>query len=140
MLRLGSSRVDKGAILVPEAGPGCWVITPVYGFVIRQSDGRTILVDTGLSPRHRAHPNYLLDPEFARVLTPILAAEDLLEARLGTLGLAVGDITCVINTHLHFDHTGNNRLFTARSNQAFVIYGHDHVQADELDYTPHAYA
>jgi N-acyl homoserine lactone hydrolase len=37
--------------------------------------------------------------------------EDRLERQLATIGLAPSDISCVISTHLHFDHAGNNALF-----------------------------
>ena len=36
---------------------------------------------------------------------------DRLEARLAAAGLRPGDLAGVINTHLHFDHAGNNALF-----------------------------
>ena len=36
---------------------------------------------------------------------------DRLEARLAAAGLRPADLAGVINTHLHFDHAGNNALF-----------------------------
>jgi N-acyl homoserine lactone hydrolase len=92
VLRLGSSRVDKAALLIPDAG-------------------RRVLVDTGLSPVHIDDPHAGFDPWFASVLTPQLTEADRLEARLGELGLLPSDIDALINTHLHFDHCGANALF-----------------------------
>jgi N-acyl homoserine lactone hydrolase len=40
-----------------------------------------------------------------------MTAQDTLAHRLGELGLSVGDVTHVVNTHLHFDHCGQNCLF-----------------------------
>ena len=111
VLRLGSSRVDKAALLIPELGPGIEVETPVYAYLLETADGRTILVDTGMSPVHIREPHAGFDPWFASVLTPMLTESDRLEARLAALGLVPGDISCVINTHLHFDHCGANALF-----------------------------
>jgi N-acyl homoserine lactone hydrolase len=111
VLRVGSSRVDKGSILVPEVGVGTWVVTPIYAYVIEQPDGGRILVDSGLSPRHIEEPNYLLDEDFAKVLTPIMGEEDTLVSRLASIDLKPSDIGSVIATHLHFDHAGNHNLF-----------------------------
>jgi N-acyl homoserine lactone hydrolase len=36
---------------------------------------------------------------------------DRLERRLAEIGFAVRDLTHVVNTHLHFDHAGQNHLF-----------------------------
>jgi glyoxylase-like metal-dependent hydrolase (beta-lactamase superfamily II) len=61
-------------------------------FVVR-SDGRTILVDTGLgeTPREGYPPGNLL-------------------ANLGEAGVAPEDVDLVVITHLHIDHVGWNTL------------------------------
>jgi N-acyl homoserine lactone hydrolase len=63
---------------------------PVFGWAIDTDDG-TILVDTGMID---SKPE--LDAEWGPVLRPW---PDL------------GNVTAVINTHLHFDHCGGNRRF-----------------------------
>ena len=50
VLRLGTSRVDKAALLLPELEPGTMVETPVYAYLLETADGRSILVDTGMHP------------------------------------------------------------------------------------------
>jgi N-acyl homoserine lactone hydrolase len=111
VLRLGTSRVDKGAAVVAEVPLGTFVVTPVHAYVIELADGRNVLVDTGMSPIYIDEPHYGFDPDFAAILTPVMTPEDRLEAQLAGIGLQPGDISSVISTHLHFDHAGNNALF-----------------------------
>ncbi len=59
------------------------------------SDGRWILVDTGLGNRLSDKQREIYQP-----------SEFLLPAALSELGLKDSDITDVIMTHLHFDHAG----------------------------------
>jgi N-acyl homoserine lactone hydrolase len=79
---------------------------PVYAHVIQHPDGR-VLVDTGMTELHPAVAD--MDPR----LIP-LSEQD----------FDVGGIDVVVNTHLHFDHCGGNRLFAGRP-----IY----VQRQELE-------
>ena len=111
VLRLGTSDVDESALLLPGvATPGTRVVTPVYAFLIEFAAG-LVLVDTGMNPVHIGHPGAGFDPWLAANLTPQMSEADSLEARLGEAGLRPADITAVVNTHLHFDHAGNNALF-----------------------------
>ena len=54
-----------------------------------------------------------------------MAAEDVIVARLGAMGVKPEDVTVIVNSHLHFDHAGNNRAFP---NATFI------VQAEHLAY------
>jgi N-acyl homoserine lactone hydrolase len=80
---------------------------PVYVHVIDHPDAR-VLVDTGMTELHPAVAD--MDPR----LVPLSAQAD----------FDLASIDVVINTHLHFDHCGGNRLFTGKP-----IY----VQRAELD-------
>lgn len=80
------------------------------------SEGERILVDTGIGPLPAKH---------ARFHKVIRKPGEGIEAQLKALGLKPEDIDVVVNTHLHFDHCGNNALF---KNAKF------YVQADELRY------
>src|SRR6478672_2783277 len=75
---------------------------PVYVHTIEHADG-VVLVDTGM-----------LDstPELDEEGAPVPMPENIPR-----------DVVCVINTHLHFDHCGGNRLFPGVP---------IHVQAREL--------
>ena len=81
-------------------------LMPVYVHVIDHPDGR-VLVDTGMTELHPAVAD--MDPR----LTP-LSEQD----------VDLAGIDIVVNTHLHFDHCGGNRLFPGKP-----IY----VQRRELD-------
>jgi len=70
---------------------------PVHGFVVAHPKG-AILVDTGVG-----------GPD--RVLTDWRVVNRSAADALGDLDLAPGDITLVVNTHLHFDHCGQNAVF-----------------------------
>ncbi|HDJ26530.1 MAG TPA: N-acyl homoserine lactonase family protein [Candidatus Bathyarchaeota archaeon] len=80
------------------------------------SEGERILIDTGMGPLPEKH---------ARFHKVIRRPGEGIEEQLRALGLRPDDIDVVINTHLHFDHCGNNALF---KNAKF------YVQADELRY------
>jgi N-acyl homoserine lactone hydrolase len=71
---------------------------PVHGFVIIHPDG-AVLVDTGVG----GPPHVLSD---WRVVNRSVADA------LAELDMTPGDIRLVINTHLHFDHCGQNAVFT----------------------------
>ena len=78
---------------------------PVYAHVIEHPDAR-VLIDTGITEQHPAAAD--LDP----LLRP-LSEQD----------FDIAGIDIVVNTHLHFDHCGGNRLFPGVP---------IHVQAREL--------
>ncbi len=83
---------------------------PVYGFLILAGD-EVVLLDTGIG-EGSDYIEARFEPD-RRSLADALAEH----------GLAPGDVTMLINSHLHFDHCGNNRLFPR-----VPVY----VQADEL--------
>jgi N-acyl homoserine lactone hydrolase len=63
---------------------------PVYAHTIEHADG-VVLVDTGMIDS---------TPELDEEGAPVPMPENIPR-----------DVVCVINTHLHFDHCGGNRLF-----------------------------
>jgi N-acyl homoserine lactone hydrolase len=70
---------------------------PVHGFVVTHPGG-AVLVDTGVGG-----PQQVLNDW--RVVNRSVADA------LAELGMTPGDIGLVINTHLHFDHCGQNAVF-----------------------------
>jgi N-acyl homoserine lactone hydrolase len=70
---------------------------PVHGFVILHDQG-AVLVDTGVGGPDRVLSDW-------RVVNRTVAES------LADIDLSPADITLVINTHLHFDHCGQNAIF-----------------------------
>ena len=87
-------RLHLARLRPPGGRGGEW---PVHGFVVTHPGGAA-LVDTGVGG-----PEQLLSDW--RVVNRSAA-----EALAG-LDMTPGDITMVINTHLHFDHCGQNAVF-----------------------------
>ena len=73
---------------------------PVYIAAI-EGNGHKALVDTGLS-----------DPQKWSAGNPhIQPPEERIDAALAELGWRTTDVNLVINTHMHYDHSGNNLAF-----------------------------
>jgi N-acyl homoserine lactone hydrolase len=92
-------RVTLGEVTFADWHPrfhegGC----PVFGYVIRHPDG-VILFDTGVGAG-----NSFIDELYHPNVIPIATA-------LGRLGIDERDVVAVINSHLHFDHCGQNEMF-----------------------------
>lgn len=99
-LLVGVREVDQGIMTYQRAyGRRIWLA--MWSFLLR-SDQHVILVDTGL--------DYFVTPKEFTQQTDL--EPKLMEEALWENGLKPDDITMVINTHLHDDHCGNNRLFS----------------------------
>ncbi len=81
-----------------------------------RTERETVIVDTGVGN---------LPPGYLKYHDVIREKEEQLLFSLKKAGLQPKDVTLVVNTHLHFDHCGNNRLFP---NAKFL------VQTDEVRY------
>jgi N-acyl homoserine lactone hydrolase len=101
-LLTGVRNPDQG-IMTYQQGYGKRIWLPVWAFLL-QGNGHNILVDTGLDE------NELFVPEAFTEETGLIPVS--LEEGLKREGVHTDDIDIVINTHLHDDHCGNNRLFT----------------------------
>jgi glyoxylase-like metal-dependent hydrolase (beta-lactamase superfamily II) len=83
---------------LPDFHPEAPGTDAVHGFVVRDADV-CILVDTGIGTG-----SDLID----RLYKPRRSS---LEQTLAKVNVSISEITGVVNTHLHFDHCGNNSLF-----------------------------
>lgn len=100
--------------VAPGVRDGRRVHIPVCAYLVRLDDGRTVLVDTGMSRIHVDDPDATWrGTPAADELIPVMRKEDSLLFRLAQLGIAPQEIDFVVNTHLHFDHAGNNDLLGA---------------------------
>lgn len=87
-----------GDVTLPPQHPRAGDPYPVFAYLIQHPDG-PVLVDTGVGPGHD-----WVDEMFAPRDIPITKA-------LAGVGVDAEDVVMIINTHLHFDHTGQNRRF-----------------------------
>jgi glyoxylase-like metal-dependent hydrolase (beta-lactamase superfamily II) len=99
-----------------------FVECPVWSGLLRTPEG-LIVFDTGLHPVHVDRPEATFGANPSMQITMI--AEDAIVARLAAVGVTPNDVTVIVNSHLHFDHAGNNRAFP---NATFI------VQAEHLAY------
>jgi N-acyl homoserine lactone hydrolase len=102
---------DRG-VIHPGDGSGRRVLLPCYQVLIRSAD-KAVLVDTGMPEVAAGDPGGL-EREYGietAWIKPLVEPTETLEAQLSSLGLKPGDLELLINTHLHFDHSGQNRLF-----------------------------
>lgn len=112
----GRLRMRK-SIFLPEADRAETFEIPVLSALIRHRQGN-VLFDTG------CHPAAATDPQarwgaLAKIMTPVMPADENVLAGLAGIGLAPDDIDVVVNSHLHTDHCGCNIFFP---NATFVIH------------------
>ncbi|MGH2444376.1 MAG: N-acyl homoserine lactonase family protein, partial [Chloroflexota bacterium] len=110
------------------------VVLPCMQVLIR-SEGRTLLIDTGMPPVAVGDPEGL-SREYGIETSWIRASvepHERLTNQLETLGLDPSDLDLIINTHLHFDHAGGNAFFPAIT---IAVQEDELVAAREEDYLP----
>ncbi|MFF9185435.1 N-acyl homoserine lactonase family protein [Streptomyces misionensis] len=92
-------RLDLGYFIrpAPETGGPQPRVEPVLAYLVRHDNG-LILFDTGIGDA---------DPETEAHYRPQRRA---LQDALSASGVALDDISMVVNCHLHFDHCGGNPL------------------------------
>ena len=110
LFRSGAVDIARSAFAPWLEGPARdeRVIAPVWSALLRTPEGN-ILFDTGLHPVHVARPDATFGPQSG--LHVVMEEADGVVPRLAALGLRPDDITLVVNSHLHFDHAGNNGAF-----------------------------
>jgi len=107
-LAAGRLRMKK-SIFVPDADRSETIELPVGSALIRHPQGN-VLFDTG------CHPLAADDPEkcwgaLAKIMKPVMTAQETLLPSLAGVGLQPDDIDVVVNSHLHTDHCGCNAFF-----------------------------
>lgn len=108
ILKAGKMKLDN-SVLQLGTGYGITQTIPIYATLLDTEEGY-ILIDTGMNTDGIDHPDETWG-ERAKQLIPCLTKEDDIGSRLREIGIKTSDIRFVINTHMHWDHTGGNRLF-----------------------------
>jgi glyoxylase-like metal-dependent hydrolase (beta-lactamase superfamily II) len=111
-------RLDLGYAVIPADQPGGPRVASVLAYLVRHGSD-LILFDTGMG----------FDAEVDAVYRP--RRRDL-AAELATAGVALDDITMVVNCHLHFDHCGGNPMLAGRP---IVVQRDELALAHGPDYT-----
>ena len=81
---------------------------PVPVYVIEHPNGRA-LFDSGMHPETQVDPEARYGPA-ARIFEFEFHEGEEVSARLAALGIDPEEIRYLVNSHLHFDHTGGNAL------------------------------
>ena len=119
-IRTGTITVDRAGLLYGEP-PGRLIDIPVWAALLN-GNGHRVLVDTGMT-----------DPVRWSAYNPCRQKPgETLPAALAELGWRPSEIDVVINSHLHYNHCGNNPRL--RQAQFFVPYNewqHAHAPVPE---------
>ena len=94
---------EDGYKIFWNRGPGGDVRFPVYSVLIEHDDGLFIF-DTGFDLNH-------LTTFLPAAPNPIQSLDQTLPAQLAKAGVRPDDVTHIVNSHLHIDHCGGNKLF-----------------------------
>lgn len=129
VLVLGHHTLDKSG-LTHNSGVGQIIDIPLISVAI-YNDEHNIVVDTG---QHDA--KWVTEHMLPATTTP---EEEMPTILKNAMGWELDDVDTVINTHLHFDHCGNNKLFKKAK---FVVdkreweYGFDPLPHQRRLYMP----
>lgn len=135
-LPCGYIDIDQ-SMMTAGAGMGETVRAPVLSALLSTDDG-WVLVDTGLNPEGLESPERAWGPR-ARVVRPAMTKQDDIRERLRELDVSVGDVRVVVNTHLHWDHTGGNRFFresefiVQKAEYRFALHPDGHLSAAYME-------
>jgi N-acyl homoserine lactone hydrolase len=114
LFRTGGVSIGASAFVPGAADDKTFV--PVWSALVRTPEGN-VLFDTGLHPVHVERPDATFGPGGLKV---IMTKEDAVVSRLASLGVRPDDVAVVVNSHLHFDHAGNNGAFPKAT---FIVQG-----------------
>ena len=93
-------QLHLGRVVLPDSHPRAADGTcEIYSYAIEHPDG-VIVIDTGPREGHD-----FIDQLYAPAITPIVDALNLAD-------IDERDVCAVVNTHLHFDHCGQNHLLS----------------------------
>jgi len=103
---------DTGSIDAPEGllfRGGNWLeprSLPVLAFVVEHPDAGLVVFDTGFSQAIADDAQGFLGSFMSRVVKPVLAEGGTLGQQMAASGLESKEVSHVVLSHMHFDHTG----------------------------------
>lgn len=100
--------VDHSIVLLGTGGTN--VTLPIPTFLIQHGDD-LLVFDTGLASEGAGDPHRAYGP-LADMFSMSIPEEYRLDRQFAELGFALEDVTDVVISHMHFDHTGGLELFT----------------------------
>jgi N-acyl homoserine lactone hydrolase len=106
----GKLTLDKN-LLVRGVQSGPKIEVPILMSLIVCDEGN-VLFDTGLHSGGIKDRLGVWGERVISLCSPHLGREEVVENKLKEIGLEITDIDIVVNSHLHWDHVGGNRLFT----------------------------
>ena len=115
LLRTGQIDLPRSTFF-PDGGPEI-IRIPVWSGLLRTSEG-IVLFDTGLHPVHISRPDATYGAQSS--VKPVMDRADAIVTGLAQLGVRPDDVAVVVNSHLHFDHAGNNGAFPKAT---FIVQG-----------------
>jgi N-acyl homoserine lactone hydrolase len=101
-----STTLDLGYVVLGQSGS---VTHPVPAFLVEHERG-LVLFDTGVAPEAWDDPRAVY-PEISDHLRLVCPPENRLDLQIRKCGFGLDDVTHVIVSHSHFDHTGGLYLF-----------------------------
>lgn len=100
--------VDSSVVLLGTGGTS--ITLPIPVFLVQHGD-HLLLFDTGLAPEGAGDPASAYGP-LAEMFEMQIPEDTRLDRQLADLGFELNDITDVVISHMHFDHTGGLELVT----------------------------
>ena len=84
-----------------------WITVPIPSYLIVHATG-TALFDSGLNVRTQTDPEPYIGPVGMTFNTFHFQPGEEISARLRAMAIAPEEVTYIINSHLHYDHSGGN--------------------------------
>lgn len=119
----GGENMPRSGLGVMASDPGGIVYAPYFLYLIEHPRG-SILFDTGVNPEMARDIVAYMGPAGEGVDLR-MTEEDAVIGRLALIGKDPGQITHIVESHLHYDHAGGLEFFPG-----LPVY----VQQDELEY------
>ena len=132
LLDSGTMMIDRSQLLW-NVDCGVRLRFPVYSVLVEHDEG-LFLFDTGIDLDHM---NRVLPFEL-----PEQTPEQTIPAQLEACGFSVSDVTTLVNSHLHIDHVGGNKLFPGTRtviNAQEVAQSRNHEPFEFFGYSDHSW-